>query len=242
MANFIDRTGAVFWRLTVVKHLGGGLWRCECQCGATTVVSGGQLTRGKTKSCGCLRREVTGAKRRTHGMTNTRTYRIWNGMNTRCYNPERHDYDRYGGRGITVCAAWQRPDGFTAFLADMGQCPDGMTLERRDNNGPYSKDNCYWVPAAVQARNKRNSVMYAGKCAAEWARELGVTTSAVLYRLRKFGSPYSPEKPARPTPARPTRDKYFFGGKTLRAWAKDNGIPYETALYRLCKYGTPIKN
>lgn len=111
----------------------------------------------------------------------------------------------YGGRGIVVCARWLGPDGFANFYTDMGLRPDGHSLERRDNNGPYSPDNCYWATPLEQARNKRNNRLLTanGKAQimAEWARDLGVNPAAILYRLRKGW----PEERAvtEPAPERP---------------------------------------
>lgn len=106
-----------------------------------------------------------------HGLSNTRTYRIWKTMNSRCKNPKATHYDKYGGRGISVCDRWDIKKGgsFLNFLEDMGECPDELTLERVDNDGNYTKENCKWVKRHINCQNRRifknNS---SGKSGVKW--------------------------------------------------------------------------
>lgn len=90
----------------------------------------------------------------THGMHKTSTYRIWHGMIARCRYPSMQSYPRYGGRGITVCDRWQGENGFINFLADMGERPGDLTLDRVDNDGNYTPENCRWATRSEQQRNK----------------------------------------------------------------------------------------
>ncbi len=157
--------GLRFGQLDVIRQLevspfpGQAAWICKCDCGCTFVTTGGQLKRGSVKSCGCLRRKMLHAgMQRTHGMSKTALYRVWAGMINRCHNSNQPHYERYGGRGIFVCDEWR--NSFEAFFNDMGERPTGptgkpYTIERIDNDGPYCKENCKWIPHTMQSRNQR---------------------------------------------------------------------------------------
>lgn len=127
--------------------------RCLCQCGTVTTFEANNLRRGITTSCGC--------KVRKHGHSTqaegrTPTYISWMSMRARCGNPKHRDWKHYGGRGITVCDRWR--DNFEAFLADMGERPQGRTLDRIDNAGNYEPANCRWATAVEQRHNRRDTV------------------------------------------------------------------------------------
>lgn len=112
------------------------------------------------------------------------TYKSWKGMIERTTNPRAVNWQRYGGRGITTCAAWLK---FGNFLSDMGERPDGYTLERRDNSLGYSPDNCYWIPSSAQANNRRNNTFLTlhgrVQTLAQWASELGISQSTLSGRI-----------------------------------------------------------
>lgn len=164
-------------------------WVCECDCGNTVEVLSCNLLGGKTKSCGCRRFPSRKGKYTKHGRARTAEYKIWNGIKQRCLNPNQTGYEHYGGRGITVCDRWASPDGFAAFFEDMGPRPSPeLTVERRDNNGPYSPENCYWGTESEQGRNKRNNrlITFNGEtlCMAAWAERNGLSLGALKQRLR----------------------------------------------------------
>ena len=132
---------------------------CLCDCGVERLVASHDLKAGKSKGCGCERNRrfgvARGAQLRTHGMTRRTEFQVWTDMNRRCHDPRRPDFKNYGARGIAVCEEWR--NSFEAFYRDMGERPDGCTLDRMNNSGPYSKQNCIWAPRKTQERNKRTS-------------------------------------------------------------------------------------
>jgi len=131
---------------------GNALWVCRCDCGNVSIIRGADLRNGSTKSCGCLKSEVAKTNNTTHGMSNAIIYRIWAAMIQRCNNSNDKDYHNYGGRGITVCDEWL---SFEGFFADMGQRSEGLTLERKNNELGYFKENCCWATPIEQSRNQR---------------------------------------------------------------------------------------
>jgi len=132
-------------------------WDCICDCGNRKSASYTNLVSGNTKSCGCLRRKLTGNRARSHGQSKTSEYGIWYAMRDRCSNPKKKEYKHYGGRGIKVCKRWQ--NSFENFISDMGFRPSKKhTLERGDNNKGYCKANCRWATPKEQARNQRRNI------------------------------------------------------------------------------------
>lgn len=127
---------------------------CICECGTIKMVQKENLISGKTKSCGCLRKEAISARSKTHGESNTDLYGLYRSMISRCFNNSRDSYKYYGGRGITVCERWLGEGGYNAFKQDMGVRPDGYSLDRIDPNGNYEPSNCRWASKETQAINK----------------------------------------------------------------------------------------
>ena len=159
----IDLTNQRFGRLTVLRFShtgkwGRAFWACLCDCGKETVASGEDLKSGNTASCGCLWQSL-GDRTRKHGRSRTSVHNRWKEMHQRCRNPKHKRFADYGGRGIQVCERWH---DFTNFLADMGEPPPGLTLDRKDNDGNYEPGNCRWATDTEQRSNKRKSKALAG--------------------------------------------------------------------------------
>lgn len=167
-----------------VKHL------FRCFCGKAFEAIRGDVNRGHTKSCGCLvrtddHRNLASTRSTKHGMSNTPTWNSWSAMRKRCLNRNDKDYKRYGSKGITICAEW---DSFDIFFRDMGNRPEGKTLDRIDTLGNYGPSNCRWATATEQANNRTttNILTFIGTthAVAEWARILEVKEDTLANRVR----------------------------------------------------------
>ena len=175
MGNFIDMSGWVFGRLTILHKSPSikerTMWYCLCDCGKYCTVRSDHLRGGITSSCGCYRLERLREKTVKHGGCDTETYSNWEAMNQRCNNHKSSAYPNYGGRGIEICERWSGTDGYTNFLQDMGERPNGMSLDRSDVNGNYTPDNCRWVTFSTQSFNTRkNSNNSSGRTGVSWKK------------------------------------------------------------------------
>lgn len=196
----LDLTGKRYGRLTVIKeveriryHSGipDRMWECVCDCGNIFRCNSERLRSGNTKSCGCLRKEIASRKSYKHGGSKTKLYRIWDEMNGRCHCETNKAFKNYGARGISVCDEWR--NDFSAFrlCAISNGYQEGLTIEKVNNNGNYSPDNCKWIPRSDQPRNRRNChlITYNGetKTLSEWSRELHVDRECVRNKEKILG-------------------------------------------------------
>jgi len=164
MGKLIDITGQRFGRLTVVKKSyvdkdNFVRWECLCDCGKTYFGRSYELRNGKVKSCGCLESENRHdiANKSTHGLSKLPIYKVWKAIKSRCYRNTDKRYSRYGGRGISVCDEWLNdPESFIKWSVENGY-KVGLTIDRKDNNGDYSPDNCRFITTAQNNRNSSNT-------------------------------------------------------------------------------------
>lgn len=207
-----DLTGRTFHRWHVVRvsrprfnkngkpH--GVYWLCRCECGTEREVLQSPLTRGKSKSCGCLS-EQCGTK---HGLHGTPEYSAWKNIKARCYNPLSSSFHNYGARGIVMCDEWK--NSAAAMIRDIGPRPSPKhSIERKDNGGPYCKDNCRWATKKEQASNTRRNmrITYEGRTQTlfQWAEEFGIHWGTLRFRVLNGW----PMKAALTKPPRSSRTK-----------------------------------
>ena len=201
----IDEMEKRYGRLTVIRRAKNrgtrAMWYCLCNCGNHATVSGTNLRSGHTQSCGCLMRDAV----TTHGLGNSPEYAAWARMKQRCYNEHNHRFAQYGKRGITIDPRWNK---FEDFLEDMGRRPSpNHSLDRVDNDGPYSPANCRWATWTQQERNRTNNHLLTHndktQCLEAWADETGINNSTLRARLRRG---WSIER----TLTTPLQSKYSF--------------------------------
>ncbi len=200
MGKFIDLTGQKFGRLIVIQRLENDIndnlrWLCECDCeeGERIIAQGGDLKRGHTKSCGCLRKEITkkiGKSNIKHGYyknnQSDRIYIIWNNMIQRCAGLNCKNYRNYSSRRIIVCQRWLK---FKNFLKDIGEAPEGLQIDRINNNKGYFKDNCRWATREQQQRNTRRNHLITAfdktQTMIEWSEEMNIGYDVIRFRLKR---------------------------------------------------------
>lgn len=183
---------------------GYSLYRCKC--GTVKEVRKICVDKGFSKSCGCAKSQFCGDGKRTHGRSRTSEHNIWMTMQARC-----DDLNNllYGGRGVKVCSRWRGPNGFEVFMADLGPRPSkSHSLDRYPNSdGDYEPGNVRWATASEQARNRRSNLSYTyqgqTKCLTDWSKELGISATALYYRITRWGieraftTPKDPKKKGR---------------------------------------------
>lgn len=161
-------------------------YAAHCVCGNITFVTDASLRAG-TSSCGCLRKVMLTKRNTKHGMSKLPAYSSWQNMMSRCYGFGHKNLSEYKGRGIYVCDRWHN---FLNFLEDMGERPDGMSIDRIDPDGIYCKENCRWADNETQQNNKRVCAYYnyhgEKKTVAQIARAEGVSYSVARNLAKKM--------------------------------------------------------
>lgn len=199
MPSPVDITGVRSGRLVAVKPTttrvsGKIMWECLCDCGVTVLANVQHIGQGRRVSCGCSKKKGNQLHKKTsrHGQcvngVSSRTYMVWSAMRNRCLNKSHKAYKHYGGRGITVCPEWGT---FEGFYKDMGDAPNGLSLDREDNDKGYSKGNCRWATPTVQHNNTRANVFWefngVSQTISQWATDLGMPRSTLRCRVAKEG-------------------------------------------------------
>jgi hypothetical protein len=186
-----ELAGQSFGLWKVLRYHGssgqGAMWVCRCECGTERPTYASALLHGKSLSCGCVR---PGAERHGHnrrfGGGRSPTYKAWANMLRRCKDPNHPSFRNYGGKGIGVCAEWLK---FENFLRDMGERPEGKTLDRKDGSKGYNKSNCRWQTMLEQGNNRSNNrrIAYMGEThtVAQWARILRIKEGTIRARLSR---------------------------------------------------------
>lgn len=190
LRSFVNLAGGRFGRLVVLElelpcHPKGVRWICRCDCGTVRRVHSRCLRVGETKSCGCLHRELLSKRSKTHGNSLDPTYTAWAGMHRRCSDQR---MARYGGRGIRVCDEWSDFETFRQWSYASGYAK-GLSLDRVNNDGNYSPDNCRWATRKTQSRNKCTNVLLTldgvTKPLVDWATAQGISDITIRGRLRR---------------------------------------------------------
>lgn len=194
--RLIDLTGKRFGRLVVIRRLDKNYWLCKCDCGNQKEILGSNLRTGHSTSCGCYQKEVRAKNQYSHGYRHSRIYGVYGKIKGRCCNPNNPSYERYGGRGITMCDEWMNnPKAFCEWAYEHGYKEDAKygecTIDRIDNNKGYSPDNCRIANEKVQANNRRSNLLIEHngetKTLAEWRDFFGMTQSKAHYHLVEKG-------------------------------------------------------
>ena len=166
-------------KLVVIERMPGSKLICACDCGNKRTVNTGHFNTGSIISCGChvIRHGHSGSQGRK-----SREYTCYHNMIARCCKPSNKRFKDYGAKGITVCDRWK--SGFTFFLEDMGLCPEGMTIDRRDNRLPYTPENCRWATRAENQANRGMSVIWIingnrFSAAEDAAKSIGVSVATI---------------------------------------------------------------
>lgn len=234
-STMIDLTGSRFGRLVVLRRDGSiktnVAWRCLCDCGQESRVSGNRLRSGHTMSCGCLLAENRKRGTPTHGMSHTRLFRAWTGMKTRCTNPMARSWPHYGGRGIRLCKEWSESfEAFRDWSLSYGYS-DNLSIDRIDVDGHYTPENCRWATPEQQANNKTVGRLPDGRRVSDVARQNGIKMTTVRMRVSK-GVPIDVACEA---PTLVNSLPLLSDGRTVREAAAANGIKYGTAQARIAK-------
>lgn len=196
MSRCDDIIGKKFGKLTVMSRAEDYVapsgrhyvrFNCMCDCGNEICTNSDAIRRGKTTSCGCLRKEITSKRQKTHGESKSKLYGVWCSMRSRCENQNDKHYAEYGGRNVSVCQEWNQSfESFRSWAYQNGY-EEGLTIDRIDNNSDYSPFNCRWVDMKVQANNRRSNrqIYFNGETHTikEWSEIIGIPYKTLHNRI-----------------------------------------------------------
>lgn len=189
-----DLKGLRFRRLSVIErnginNFGNIIWKCKCDCGKTHNVASSKLIQGKVGSCGCYAKEIRINQLQKHGLTTggkPRTFIIWNGMKSRCFNPKNISFKSYGGRGITICNEWLLFENFHNWAINNGYLKT-LTIDRIDNDGNYEPKNCVWINSIDNKKKQRSAryitIFHQTKNINDWCKFLNISKSTAYKYL-----------------------------------------------------------
>lgn len=194
----VDLTGQRFGYLIVQEKVklsqGAYRWKCICDCGNTTYARTTHLVNGTAKSCGCMQHRSGVRKHGGAYRDNPKLYGLWSTIKQRCENKNRQKFHIYGERGISLCEEWQDPNAFISWALQSGYC-EGLQIDRIDNNGNYSPENCRWVTAKENCRNRRSNVLLTidgkTKTVIEWCEEKKANPFTVYSWVKTKGKEYA---------------------------------------------------
>ena len=250
MSKQIDMIGRKFGRLTVIERAEDHIlpcgqhqrmWKCSCDCGNTTTVSGHALRSGTTQSCGCYKMDVLMDRNIKYRHQNRRLFKIWYAMVHRCTDPTAPHFDRYGGRGIGVCDEWMDFDAFADWSLTH-EYADNLTIDRIDNDAGYSPDNCRWASRKTQANNRGTcraiGLNGTAKTIMQWSEETGIAYGTLYGRLAKGWRVEDAlsVKPTLNTILECNGEKHI-----LKEWAEITGIHRDTIMKRI-KHGWSVSD
>ena len=191
--KLIDLTNQKFGKLLVLEKAitqnEKVMWKCLCDCGNIVIVKGVNLKNNRTKSCGCLKKELIVNRSTKHNQRHTKLYEVWKTMKQRCYNPNNKSFKNYGGRCISICEEWK--NNFTAFYnwSMQNGYEENLSIDRINNNGNYEPSICRWTTRIVQQNNTRNNryitINNETKTLSQWCSFYNIKYTTVASRLQK---------------------------------------------------------
>jgi len=216
------------------------MWECVCDCGVVKPIAQRYLLNHTTISCGCYGKEKLLASHTTHNLTHSGFYQMWKNMMRRCYEPTVRGYERYGGRGISVCEEWHDINNFVEWCVKQNP-PKGFELDRINNDGNYEPGNCRFVSRTDNIRNRSTVLLITinneTHPLAEWCERFDIDYRLVFHRIRKLN--WTPEKALTTPIVSPAKHMITYQNKTqdLAKWCRELNVSYNMVFQRIVNGG-----